>query len=128
MTSSPNGKTQEKQKILKKEENSFTQKNANESKQYKMKRIENSSAYLPDLESEVNGNLSKKKAVLDKEINKIFNEKLPDIRLSIFNKRNSDDSFLSVKSNDKPKNEDSGRIKAHSQISMNKNTRNVNSK
>lgn len=121
IATSPNNKTQDKQKVVKKEDSSFTQKNTSDTNQYKMKRIENSNAYLPDLDSDSNGNLSKKKAVLDKEINKIFNEKLPDIRNSILNKRNSDDSFLSVKSNDKQKTDDSGRIKAHSQISMNKN-------
>ena len=128
IASSPTSKTQDKQKASKKEENCISQKNTGDSSQYKVKRIENNNAYLPDLESDSNSNVSKKKAILDKEINKIFNEKLPDIRLSIFNKRNSDDSFLSVKSSDKQKNEDSSRIKAHSQISMNKNVRNGNQK
>lgn len=106
-------------------------------------------AYLQALECENNSNLSKKKQQLEREIDKIFgsinsgtnadssnsssglrnakspflNKMLPDIRLSAFQKRNSDDSFISLTKNKEhlKKTQDSERLKSQSQLGINKN-------
>lgn len=84
-TSSPNVKTQEKSQHSRKQESTFGPKFSRDSgKASNHKKQDNHSAYLPELEGEGSVSLNKKKAQLEKEINKIFSDKLPDIRLSVF--------------------------------------------
>jgi hypothetical protein len=77
--------TQDKSQHSRKQESTFGQKYSKDSgKVSNHKKQDNHSAYLPELEGEASVNLNKKKAQLEKEINKIFSDKLPDIRLSVF--------------------------------------------
>lgn len=84
------------------------------------KKADSNCAYLPDLDCDTSMNLAKKKVQLEKEINKIFSDKLPDIRLSIFKKRNSDDTFMGSVKNSENKHQESEREKSQSQLGISK--------
>lgn len=84
-TPSPNVSKQIKAQAYKKQELNYVDKTkADSSKNSNCKKLDNNSAYLPELDCDGSFSICKKKLQLEKEINKIFSDKLPEIRLSIF--------------------------------------------